>query len=97
MRATIKSIDHNRCELTQDVNVLVGDQFKVMRGVYEYWAPSQGGYVYNVTLNPGTSGVQMCDGLSTMGNTLRWSGKVPLVNLIRAEYRAAQRQSRKDQ
>ena len=43
----------------------------------------KGGYVYDITHNPGTSGRQVCIGLSGNGDTLWWSGKEPLINLIR--------------
>ena len=54
-----------------------------------YWAPSGGGYVRDVTTQPGTLGRQVCEGLSYMGNTLLWApSHGPLVKLIRREYHA---------
>jgi len=61
----------------------------------EYWAPSSGGYVRNVSRHPGTSGYQVCDRLCYTGNTLYWNGSVPLVGLIRREYQAARRHERR--
>lgn len=91
MRAVFQSLDHNHCTLTRDEVIHYADEVQTERETIEYWAPSEGGYVRDVTVNPGTSGRQVCDGLSYQGNTLQWSGKVPLVNLIRAEHRAAKR------
>lgn len=53
-----------------------------------YWAPADGGYIYDVTHSPGTTGQQVCDGMGSLGETLRWSGRGDLANLIRAEVRA---------
>lgn len=88
MRTIIKSLGHNRCSVTAD------DKFDG-RVTTEYWAPSSGGYVYDVTKQPGTLGRQVCDGLSNMGNTLRWSGTVPLVDLIRSEHRSEHRSAKR--
>jgi len=54
-----------------------------------YWAPTQGGYVRNVTKQPGTLGPQVCEGLAGSGSTLAWSGNYPLAELIRREARRA--------
>jgi len=62
--------------------------------IREFYCPAGGGYVREYIRG---DLVQVCDGLSHMGNTLvngdtaRW----PLVDLIRAEYRAVQREQRR--
>ena len=57
-----------------------------------YWAPSQGGYVRDITVHPGLLGKQVCDGLAYMGTTLMWNPDGgPLVELIRQEYRTLYR------
>ena len=94
MRTVIKSLGHNGCSVTADDEFMHVDGPVTERVTTEYWAPASGGYVYDVTKQPGTLGRQVCDGLSNMGNTLRWSGTVPLVNLIRSEHRSAKRRQR---
>jgi len=60
-----------------------------------FWAPDDGGYVYEVFENrPGTSGQQVCDDLCSTGATLRWAGGSPLIRLIR--YEAKRRYRRQD-
>lgn len=81
MRTKITKLEMNRVEV-RDRN---GD-------TRTYWAPGTGGYVRDVTHQPGTLGRQVCDGLATMGTTLSWNpANGPLVNLIRAEHRAGLR------
>lgn len=63
----------------------------------EFWAPLEGGYIYDVTLRPGTLGNQVCDGLASRGSTLRWSGKGDLVETIRREARKFFAQREKEQ
>ena len=46
-----------------------------------YHAPINGGYVKN------SKNFQVCDKLYTRGETLRWSGTFPLIDLIRREYK----------
>ena len=61
---------------------------------YTFYAPANGGYV-----KYGQDAKQICERLYTSGGTLSWSGKSPLVNLIRREYqnmrRAEKRESEK--
>lgn len=56
-----------------------------------YWAPMDGGYVRDVTRQPGTLGPQVCDRLAYTGNTLHWNGKGRLIDIIRREHRARKR------
>jgi len=51
-----------------------------------YRAPLDGGYVTD-----DGSGKQVCKRLGRFGDTLYWGGHVPLVELIRREYRALRR------
>ena len=46
-----------------------------------YHAPICGGYVKN------SKNFQVCDMLNFRGNTLKWSGTYPLIDLIRREYK----------
>jgi hypothetical protein len=59
-----------------------------------YWCPDIGGYVRDVTHQPGTLGSQVCQRLEGMGDTLTWPMRRPLVELIRYEYQAAYRAER---
>jgi hypothetical protein len=75
MKTQIKAISDSR--------VIIKFACLITDDVYEYdiWAPSSGGYVrYN-------GDHQLCERLGSMGSTLMWSGKEPLVNMIRKEYR----------
>jgi len=84
-RYWVESIDDNRC-------VLHGTNEEGEPVAVTYWAPDGGGYVRRVSdRNPGQFGQQVCDRLEGLGSTLEWSGKRPLVELIRAEARAAVR------
>ena len=57
----------------------------------EFWAPSDGGYVYEIFEHrPGTSGQQVCDCLRDTGDTLHWDGSRPLIHMIRAEAKREQ-------
>jgi hypothetical protein len=46
-----------------------------------FHAPINGGYVRD------SDDRQVCDKLYTRGETLRWSGNFPLIDLIRREYK----------
>lgn len=84
-RTKIKQLANNRCQIiTSDGETT------------DYWAPANGGYVYDESGQPGTLGKQVCDKLYGMGNTLHWRGTYPLIDLIRQEYQAAYRQERRD-
>ena len=61
-----------------------------MRGATYYNAPIHGGEVST------DAGYQVCEGLGRSGNTLRWGGEYPLVDLIRAEYRKLRRELRRE-
>lgn len=55
-----------------------------------YWAPSGGGYIYDVTDAPGTTGAQVCDRMAGSGDTLRWSPMHrSLAGVLRREIRLA--------
>ena len=56
-----------------------------------YWVPAHGGYVHQTTWErPGTLGFQVCERLSSMGNTL-WATPDNLAQVIRREYRRMRR------
>lgn len=75
MKTQIKKITDSRVSVKyQD---LITDDIRE----FELYAPANGGYVRF------DNGNQVCEKLSTRGNTLTWSGSKPLVNLIRAEYK----------
>ena len=90
MRTRIQSIDENRVILTCDVERLdpsMGGTISI-----EYWSPSGGGYVYEIDeQHPGTLGRQVCEFLGSLGSTLHWSGRQPLVDMIRREWKRARR------
>lgn len=56
-----------------------------------YWAQRIGGYVYDVTDRPGTSGAQVIDMRHSDrrggGSTLVWSGTATLADLMRDQVR----------
>lgn len=67
----------------------VGDYIRIRH----FWVPVGGGYVWEEFPNHhGTTGRQVCDGLSHYGSTLR-STRGGLAALIRREYRRAKRQA----
>ena len=89
MRAKITDLGPNRCKLTEHDD----DKYHVTT----YWAPNEGGYVRDVSLQPGTLGRQVCYGLTYLGDTLTWvPGHERLVDLIRRERRREKRQERGD-
>jgi len=58
----------------------------------EFWCPAGGGYVHIVTrTQPGTLGQQVCDGLRSLGSTLRFTPAADrrLAHLIRRHARKA--------
>jgi hypothetical protein len=60
----------------------------------DYWCPISGGYVCEVTQQcPGTLGRQVCEYLSSRGNTLSLAPNKKLVDLIRYECRRSQRRT----
>lgn len=48
-------------------------------------APMRGGYVRD------SRGQQVCEQLAGSGHTLHWSGRRPLIHMVRREYRAMRR------
>jgi hypothetical protein len=52
-----------------------------------YWRPLRGGYVYDVTDRPGTTGQQVCDRMASLGSTLYCGESQDLTALIRREMR----------
>lgn len=86
MKTKIKSTEDNRCTIEYDC-AHTGERI-----VQEFWTPTGGGCVYEIDdRHPGTLGTQVCDRLSTRGNTLHRSANRPLVDIIRREYRAMRR------
>lgn len=84
MKTAIKSISNSRVEIKFE-DLITGDIYE-----YDIWAPADGGYVrYN-------GDKQLCERLSCRGNTLYWSGKAPLVDLIRREYKAMRRADKRE-
>jgi hypothetical protein len=84
MKTQIKAISDSQVQI-KFADAYTGD-------VYEYniWAPSNGGYVrYN-------GDKQLCERLGSMGSTLMWSGKAPLVDMIRKEYRRMQQSAKRE-
>jgi hypothetical protein len=79
MKTVIKATAANRVTIKYECGIS-GDVIES-----EFVAPLAGGYVRDA------GGSQICDRLSTRGNTLMWSGAAPLANLIRAEYEAMRR------
>lgn len=75
-RYQVRSLAHNRCEL----HIASGR-------TRTYWAPFDGGYVCDVSEQPGQLGRQVCRGLSGTGSTLDWDARRPLAELIRHEAR----------
>lgn len=86
MKARIGS-DPNECTLSYD-DPLTGD-----RVTREFWAPHGGGYIRDVTHQPGTLGEQVCARLARRGSTLRWHPEqgLTLADTIRREYRRMRR------
>jgi len=74
-RTKIVEEDFNRVHITFVDKVT--DDVRSMR----IYAPSSGGYVRV------GGGNQICERLACMGNTLYWSGKTPLINLVRKHYK----------
>ena len=74
----------------EDVRAALGEyDTRSLRRVY--WVPTDGGYVYDVTRQPGTSGQQVCDALQGMGHTLM-SSRAGLAHTVRRELRRALRE-----
>jgi hypothetical protein len=84
MKTTINPISNSRVKIRFE-DLITGDIVE-----YDIWAPDDGGYVrYN-------GDRQLCDRLSCRGNTLYWSGKAPLAELVRREYRAMRRSDKRE-
>lgn len=66
------------------------------RVTVEFWAPTHGGYVRDVTYKPGTLGNQVCDGLEGGGHALTWNGRGNLASLIRREWKAKQAREKRE-
>jgi hypothetical protein len=84
-KTVIKALDDSRVEMSYT------DSFTGERREYYFYAPASGGYV-----RYGPNNKQICEKLSFAGPTLQWSGKSPLVNLIRREYRAMRAAERRE-
>jgi hypothetical protein len=75
--AKVKKIARNECE--------VSIQYDDESIVYSVWCPRGGGYVYDITYKPGTSGDQICQRFFKTGNTLHCCEGEDLTDLIRKE------------
>ena len=76
--------EDNRCEF-HDLGQALSSQ-----AISLFWAPASGGYVYDVTASPGTTGQQVCDRLESSGSALYWTPTMgPLSRLIRREAQRA--------
>lgn len=101
MRMRLTESGDNRCVLEHDADDW-SDPLGPDRVVREFWAPSDGGYIREITEDrPGTLGYQVCDCLDGLGNTLEWRpGYGSLARVIRREWRARARamkaQARRD-
>jgi hypothetical protein len=58
-----------------------------------FFAPADGGYVRE-WVNGGRDARQVCDALGAGGATLYWSGRKPLIEMIRREFRLMRRRER---
>jgi hypothetical protein len=84
MKTIIKALADNRVYIKFD-------SYCGITCEYEFYATANGGYV-----RYGQDGKQICERLSTKGPTLSWSGKSPLVGLIRREYQNMRRAERRE-
>lgn len=80
-RYTVERISNHECRLRVHQPCLLGE----VGGCTTYWRPANGGYVYDTTDHPGTSGHQVCERLCSTGATLRQGGAGDLAALIRRE------------
>jgi hypothetical protein len=87
-RYSIKRITEHECVMTiiQDCDLGYAGE------AVTYWRPAGGGYVYDTTDHPGTSGLQVCEGLSPVGTALYQNDKGELTTLIRREAKRCLRQ-----
>lgn len=68
-------------EYTQNICILTNSE-----GVETHYRGNENGYVYDISKNK-----QVCDELGYTGPTLFWTGKEPLIELIRKEHKKRQR------
>lgn len=85
MKTIIQATAENRVYLKYECGI-TGDIHEM-----NIYASVNGGYV-----KYGDDGKQLCDKLASTGNTLMWSGKKPLIDLIRREYYAMRRVERRE-
>lgn len=76
-RYTYKDLGVNRCSITDNEQ-----EIEYLKEVI-YWAPSEGGYVHNVTFNPGVTGKQITWSGNNPSYTVYWDGKGRLIDLIK--------------
>jgi hypothetical protein len=60
-----------------------------------FWVPAEGGYIHDVTEQPGTSGPQVCEGLGRAGNTLM-ATPATLGRVVRRELARARASLRRE-
>ena len=88
MKTKITAISHSTVEITflpfmADTPV-----------TWTIWA-NRGGYV--MYEEDGCRSKQLCDRMHCMGSTLSWSGRRPIIELVRHEYRAMRREEARQQ
>ena len=79
-RAVITEVAEN------EVRIAFDDPYEGSRREFTVWACSRGGYVW-ADGRGGDGSWQVCERLAGTGNTLSWSGKAPLIKLVRRHYR----------
>ena len=88
------NIQSPRAVIRQDANEVVlqyNDECTGERASRRFWVAENGGYIYEIT---GAHRTQVCGCLSTRGYTLEAKDAADLLRVIRAEWRAAQREEK---
>jgi hypothetical protein len=91
------NIQSPRAVIRQDANEVVlqyNDECTGERAERRFWVAENGGYVYEISSSAGAHRTQVCGCLSTRGYTLEAKDAADLLRVIRAEWRAAQREEK---
>jgi len=91
------NIQSPRAVIRQDANEVVlqyNDELTGERASRRFWVAENGGYVYEISSSAGAHRTQVCGCLSTRGYTLEAKDAADLLRVIRAEWRAAQREEK---